>query len=555
MVNRKILIILLLIISTFCSGQYVVKQNGLYVFQYGDLVKAQVVQVPTPTITIVSATVENANPDRFVVTFSDNIDGVSPNVSEWTLTINGSPDPCDNYSINYDEVWFYSGAYEAAEGDVITISYSGDSWISYPDYYLVQDYANYSVTNNVISSSFTILHEWDFEEPDVWLGVFNADSLDGYFNMYTTADWADGDSIVLDTINGVQTQVLQIHNTTAAFDRGLQARMYFDALETGYDSVCASWNMKFGTWRYAFDSPGSAGKTPSMSGLPDDNISYLVWPMDPTQSFIEGNLFKAGGRATDYHYNRSDPDGYHNPWTEDSYASGFQLEDSTYFANDTWYNVTQCITINTIGEADGISETWIDGRMIYQFDWLEFVEDVDLDVNSFRLRNFYSAVAPTHDSYFLFDNLTIWMPVGDTYFDNGTTHPIGATFSTPVSITDKSFGYDHFIDSEITITTLGYGSALDENSDETWLIDAGAGNTVSIDFTAGVSANGDFIFVYNGKDSNSGIIEWVKGSAPDISTSFGGDGVVNSTGRYMFVRIVTGYDNWYAKFTADITFN
>jgi hypothetical protein len=406
------------------------------------------------------------------------------------------------------------------------------------------------------AEDYVILYQWDFEN---WSAPEEYDAADVGVDFNTTTehanvDWGGGDSIVVDTINGEATQVLKIVNDAGQIQEGLQGRVFFDAEATGYDSLNFTYNVKFDP---GFEAVSSNGKIFSLWNLPTPGSTPCP-PTDPALGWVNGYLYKAGLGFSDYNYSRNI--GVSCPWTIDQYGPRYLLDDSTYFIPGVWYCITQRLHLNTISggaNPDGIMETWVYDDMIFQIDSLRLTASDTMKIDAIGLRSFQSWPSTTKESTIKFDNLTIWVPTNDANFDNGTAHASSYKMVTPVDITDSEVWYesDHFITTETTFSTEGYPSSTDPGHHEAWLMDAGAGNTMTATFLAGQTGGSDYVFFIDGNDAEDPILDWEPGSDGDLTNSFGGDGAVTSTGRYLYLYTVNSEDIGFTEFQVQTTIN
>ncbi len=234
------------------------------------------------------------------------------------------------------------------------------------------------------------------------------------------------------------------------------------------------------------------------------------------------------------------------------------LSDSTYFIPGVWYTVTQRIHLNTItgssANADGINEVWVYDDMIFQQDTMRYVAHDTMLVDGIGFRSFQTAGTTTIESSVYIDNMTVWTPIGDSNFDNGTTHSTSYKMVSPIDITDRTVYYDHYVTTETTVSTSGWPSVTSAAHTEAWLFYAGSGNTMTVDFIGQTGGN-DYIFIMDGNDADDPILDWEAGFDSDLSNSFGGDGSVTSTGERLYVYTVNSEDTGFTKFQMTSTIN
>ncbi len=248
-----------------------------------------------------------------------------------------------------------------------------------------------------------------------------------------------------------------------------------------------------------------------------------------------------------YHYTHGPGS---NPWSTEIYNY-----DPIYFNNGQWYNVTQRLVKNTFTgstpNADGINEIWVDGRLIYQESNLILLADNTKGIDGMFIGHYYGGSSveyqPIHDVNVFLDNIAVWMPDNDPITGHNLHSP-STVITTPYEITNREVYYDQLITSEGTLHNTQYGTSYSPCIDEAYLIDAGAGNTVSynLGWTIG---GGDAIFFYDGNQSDSDLLRLVKGYDNSSNQT------VTSTGRYLFVRFSSNTDGGTTGFTGTITFN
>jgi len=229
------------------------------------------------------------------------------------------------------------------------------------------------------------------------------------------------------------------------------------------------------------------------------------------------------------------------PWSVETYDYN-----PIYFLNGCWYNITQRLVINTIEggvpQANGIKEVWIDGRMVFRIDNLKMMQDNDpsMRIDALLLSNFYGGdpdyYKPITECYAYIDNITIYMPTDDPV-SGQSTHASSTILGTPNEITDRRVYYDYLVTSEGKISNQQYGGTYTGCQDETYLIDAGEGNTVKFSLDFFHLGSKDFIFVYDGNTTDSDLITFIEGYQT------GSREVVESTGRYLFLRFSTNRDD------------
>ena len=398
-----------------------------------------------------------------------------------------------------------------------------------------------------IDETFTVLYSWDFEQEDI--GFYSDSEVREDFDARVLYSHASA-NIVVDEINNVETKVLRITHEAGVVSHGFEM---FAELGTEYDELYISFNMKFSK---NFNST-RGGKIPGLRGFPGFTANQC-----PTyyQGFTSIGLFKRAGFITTYHYDKTRN---YCAWSADQFPTQYET-DTIYMNYGQWYNITKRVRMNSftggVANADGINETWINGRLVTReadIKYMTFEHDT-MKIDGFNISNFYGGGAndgyePVTECYGYFDNFVIYHPENDPTFGYALTHDPVDTLRTPVEITDRDIVYDQLITTAGTLSNSQYGNYYSSCIDEAYLIDAGAGNTVS--YTANWLLGGyDYLFFYDGNTSDANLIRVVRGYNSSTNQT------ITSTGRYMFVRFNTDHDgspspSTSAGFTGTITFN
>jgi hypothetical protein len=425
----------------------------------------------------------------------------------------------------------------------------------------------------------TVFKTWDFQTEDS--GNYERSEIAQDFEVRQGTDleyYAMGDNdigggqtvgqIVTDSINGESNnkvlKMQDVANTIAnTFATWADLSEYFP---TGVHptELYLSYDWKFDT---SFCST-KGGKLPGLISLPRHvDVSY---PLDE-EGFNCYLLFKRAGTITTYHYDRTYPEGE----TNGGHWDGIKYNGDTdaypynpiYMNNGNWYNITQRIVLNTftggVANYDGINELWVDGRMIFQETTLRF--DIDAtpgkdirQIDGLVLTHFYGGGevqgwAPIRNTSASIDNVTVYLPsVGeDPTVGTRNLHNPWTVLTTPNAIDANHRtlvrDYDRATQGILTSSTWNDSNPAvlyEKCTDETYRIDAGAGNKVTYNVTAGVLAPGTYMMFYDGDQTDSKLLYEVEvdinvyPSGYDLSVP-AHQFTVNSTGRYMFVRLST----------------
>ena len=386
--------------------------------------------------------------------------------------------------------------------------------------------------------TFIIYNSWDFEDEEV--DQYTDTEITEDF-IYTKLFSHNAANIEVDTINGVPTKVMRITHEANKTDVGFEMNV---DLGVDYLELYLSYNWKFSE---EFNST-TGGKMSGLGGLPDFG-SYCPVAGD---GFRVHNNFKQANRLTSYHYDRTEHGYPECPWAIEDYDFN-----SIYFNNGSWYNITQRLVVNSfdngVANADGIKELWVDGRLIFQKANLKLMQDesADMLIDAFRLTNFYGGsgveAQPLYECYGYIDNIKVYMP-NDDPVSLDQLHSPSTILTTPDEVTDRSVYYDTLITLPVTLSNTDFGGTYGSCIDEAYLIDAGPNNTVSYNLASYVLGGGDYLFFYDGNQTDSSLLEMLQqGSGSNLT--------IKSSERYLFIRFSTNQDVGTTGWTGTITFN
>ncbi len=398
-----------------------------------------------------------------------------------------------------------------------------------------------TVTNNIdTSESFTIYKTWDFEGESVghWTNV----EIRAYFVNYNR-----------DYLHNTAQQSWYIVTDTINATKNLQRRHWYDAnqptslitpeitiwLDDSYEEIYFSWDYQQGINWTATDEAKVPGPRTQIGAA-----------LGSGYGFIQALNAKKGGIHTTYHYDQTNT---WIPWavTQDT----FQLNPGNS------YRITQRIVCNSftggVANYDGIYEYFVDGKPKYQISGIRtrINEGSAYEVNAFWLATFFgpSKGSAGATCYNYFDNIQAWIPNNDITLGTHDLHG-SDSIAVPNPITSEAFYYDLKITSDAT-DLESPGSSFAANTNYRWLIDAGEGNIVSIDFDAGTVGSNNWLIFYDGMYTSAATLEMVEGYQSNLGGLWGTSGVVTSTGRYMFVSEVSDETAADGDFTGDITFS
>lgn len=394
-----------------------------------------------------------------------------------------------------------------------------------------------AVSNQVYGqTNFKIINSWGFEYENV--DQYTIEEIKEDFNVSTV--YSHTDYIVTDTLNAMVTKVLKATHKANELWWGTQITAFLDNERTAHNEIYLSYNMKFGA---EWNSTGG-GKLPGLRGLPAINN-----PPADHEGFYLAPMFKEAGRIISYHYTHGGE--YANPWSYESYD-----HNTVYLNNGQWYNITQRVVKNTFtnGKAnyDGINEIWVDGRLIFQEKNLRLLVDETKGIDAMFVGHYYGGASdgyrPKHDCDVFLDNIVVWLPTEDN-IKGQKLHDPSIILRTPVEISDRRVYYDTLITSEGDLHNFEFGKDYSPCIDETYLIDAGEGNTVNYQIKSGVLGGGDYLFFYDGNKSDSKMIGMIEGYESSLARK------ITSTGRYLFIRFSSNTDGGTTGFSGNITFN
>ncbi len=389
----------------------------------------------------------------------------------------------------------------------------------------------------------TVFNQWDFESEA--LGQYTMAEIREDFNA-VKLDWAQTD-IVNDTINGVTTKVMRIGNPPDVTGQGIQM-----TVDLGVDRPELWLNYD---WKFDQDFCRHEGRQDA--GLYGLDVIYANTVPNYEDGFIAKFMFKQAGTIISYNYDIGDTD-------PDPRAFNPLFEH--YFINGDWYNISQRMVMSTFtngkANADGIEEMWINGRMAFQFNNLQLTNDEytwygghweEMKVDAFGIQHFFGGPAnqgyePTRQCYAYIDNVILYLPDDDPTVGTRNLHDQQAILPTLTTITDRNVGYDTLVTSPGTLKNSSYPNNYALCTDETFLIDAGPGNKVTFQVTAGSLDNEALLTIYDGNQTDSPLTaaRWGTGSPT---------GTYVSTSRYMFVRLSTAAVQQAAGFTGTVSFS
>jgi len=396
------------------------------------------------------------------------------------------------------------------------------------------------------TEEFIIYNSWNFEDKNI--GKYPEAEIREDFNVAALYS-VNSASILIDTINNIPTKVLKSTNAADELSSGFQMNVQLNI----YQELYMSYNIKFDKdWNST-----AGGKLPGLRGLPTGG--YENCPDSPDDGFYLAPMFKYGNSMISYHYDRTPPVnrigcvGWPTntvcPWAIQEY-----YYNPIYFANGTWYNVTQRLVVNTftngIPNADGINEIWVDGKIIFRESELVLIEDPEKGIDGIFIGSYYGGSSdiykPLYESPCYLDNIVLYTPVTDDVTGN-QLHSASHILETPNEITDKRLYYDKKINTPGTLNNSAYPNKYGSCIDEAYLVDAGEENNITFKYDDNIGI-GDYLFFYDGNTTDAPLLKVIAGGAIQTNQT------VKSTGRYLFVRFSTDREDNAAGWNGIVTF-
>jgi hypothetical protein len=381
-------------------------------------------------------------------------------------------------------------------------------------------------------ADFEILEYWNFE--DQTLGQFTEAEIESYFSgstAYIDSGHEDKLNIVTESMNGdVSNKALQLTYPAETY-----SQLYFWDYPlnngSGYSDIWISMDIKYGDDDLTNWSSSGGGKNFGIKGTP---WNFLLEEPGEDEGFYVVPQFLMGGQLSHYYYNHW-PTGYGNNINYPSFGTN-----TNYFLPGVWYKLTIHAEMNSsAANSDGIIEIFYNDIPIYQYSNYRFYEDATLMNNLIDILEFTYFQGGASDEYrqdedthVYWDNIVLWTP------ETPIVGLVEGTLDVPYPITGETYQYQTLITTEQTFTNSEYGSNYSEQVTEAWLIDAGAGNTVTLtvnamDLDNSTTVQYDIVKIYDGNVAGSTLIGR-HGSA--LTTNFPTVGnSCSSTGRYMYV--------------------
>ena len=243
------------------------------------------------------------------------------------------------------------------------------------------------------------------------VGPTNTDAA-AFRGMVYRQDYRGSGNVVRTTLGGGKT----IHSTGAGRGNVLMIK-----LPRAYDSACMSYDIRFagptltkGSKTVSGDVDFSAGgKLPGFVGVAPGTSPNTPEGGGSTAHGWSGRLMWLGAKTwksvRDARRSNLVVTYLYHPGQRHGYGDNVYWGSS--FRPNAWHQVRQCHVMNTVGKADGVLQTWFDGRMILDSRDVVYRTDPRVHITHFDwsvFRGGDSALwAGTHTSYVDLDNLKI----------------------------------------------------------------------------------------------------------------------------------------------------
>jgi hypothetical protein len=180
-------------------------------------------------------------------------------------------------------------------------------------------------------------------------------------------------------------------------------------LPGSYDSACMSYDVRFAA---PFDF-SAGGKLPGFVGVAPGTRASTPTGGGSTAHGWSGRLMWLGSKmwkvVRDSHRSNLVVTYLYHPGQSREY--GDNVVWNAFFVPGAWHHVRQCHVMNTVGQADGVLQTWFDGRLAMQDTHVVYRTDPDVHITHFDWSIFRggssSVWASSQTGYVDVDNLTI----------------------------------------------------------------------------------------------------------------------------------------------------
>lgn len=465
----------------------------------------------------------------------------------------GPPDPVvDSVRALGPTVYLYLDK-KVNYGDIVRLSYAAPSGAGLnrgmrdsADNYTL-DWSIETMINNVDTSTAEnntfIVREYDYEGET--FGTWTNAEAETYYGTVKNNNSYGNTFIDTATINDVQSNVLRIAQVETY--HGSEVWVYID---TSMNTACLSYYVKLGE-NFNSLNDGKVSGFRTMKGVTKGNL------VPSTDGFLSKLQMKGPGAMDTYHKDYTQND-FWSPW---SYGFGGQGHGTDYktsfYTFGSWHKVDMYLDMNTytggVSDENGIFEVALNDSLVFQETGITF-HVIEADTNRIQVINISSfwggnesTNTPTSTHYTYFDDFKVYVPLNDLKFGTNELHT--EMWDSP----NPAVTNDLYADDTITSDTEDVTYSNDTGHENfRWLIDAGSGNKVTLDWDSGVVPSGCWVITYDGKEPGDHIIERYTGEIGTGNLPVATSSV--STGQYMYIYFTSDSDGG-TSFSGDITFS
>ena len=101
-----------------------------------------------------------------------------------------------------------------------------------------------------------------------------------------------------------------------------------------------------------------------------------------------------------------------SPGAEDSRSCRGADGELTIIEPEKWYRVIQRVRLNSVGQADGVLQVWLDGELVLDQDDVVFRNVAGLEIDQFNFSCFANGgmTGPTQEQFAYFDDIQVTTP-------------------------------------------------------------------------------------------------------------------------------------------------
>jgi len=444
--------------------------------------------------------------------------------------------------------------------DVVTVAYtqptgagSTEGLRDTADNYALT-WAAQAATNNVdTSSAADIFLIKTFDYTGEAIGTWSEAAAASYYGTVRDNNNYGNTFIVNNTINGVTSEALQIRHESAY--HGAEVTAYID---TSMLEAYLSYHIRLDS---SFQSLNN-GKVPGFKTLLPNTRPSEGGRDTPVDGFTAKLQMKRAGHLDTYHYDDTHWDYTVTPpayqgWTPWDYGqhTGSSGYDTIFLTFGSTHKIDERVIMNTydavtgLSDDNGVYEVALNDHIVFQETGISF-HDLEKDTNQvhgIHISHFWNQ-APGNSAVFYsyLDNFKIYIPRNSLKL--GLNLPHDVMWDSPNTITEDWYKDDSITNAATDIRSPAYPSYDAAYTNHMYLVDAGVGNVVTLDWTTGDIEAGNYVVIYDGATVGSKRLIQIENDN-DLS----GNANVVSSGRYMYIYY-SADDGGGSVFDADITF-